>query len=319
MKRPWLAGATALLASLSFQVSAAAQVVQPLTVEYDAPAECASSLAFQKLLQAQIARFPEAQRTWRWAVRIHRQHGVYQGTLTSESGVQTTRACRCDDVAAAVALLIAEGEEATPSTEEPLPCAAPRPAPVAAPTSIEPPPAAAAPPPPVDRGVDHPSHPEWRVGARAEFTNHGLDSTVAGGMAVLSLEIPGGFGKLMFEIGGGKLTSTDGASPLSYTVLDTQTCLLDVPLGDTGLSFLGCVRVAGAAFTAAPFYPYGGGAPIPQNGGALWGGVGARIRWQIPFGLFAEASLTGMYGTVSGGESTQPAWYDGALGAGWRF
>jgi hypothetical protein len=310
--RSSLLGATALLALLSFQVPASAQGDRPVMVEYDAPAECASSEAFQRLLQTQIARFPDPDRTWRWTVRIHREGAVYEGAVTSEAGVRSTRACRCDDVTAAVALLIAGGDPEVSPPQEPLVCAPPAPAPAVAPSSVD-----LAPPPPEPQPVA-PSRPEWRLGARGEYTNHGAgpSTTVAGAMATLSLEIPGGFSKMMFEVAAGRLSSTDGDAPLTYTVLDTQTCLVDWPLG-SGLSVLGCLRVAGAAFSAAP-YSYGG-VQYPQNGGALWGGVGGRVRWQVPFGLFVEASLTGMYGTVSGGESTQPAWYDAALSAGFRL
>jgi hypothetical protein len=310
--RPSLLGAAALLASLSSGAAASAQGARPVMVEYDAPAGCAPSEAFQRLLQTQIARFPEADRTWRWAVRIHREGAVYEGTVTSEASVRSTRACRCDDVTAAAALLIAGGEPEDSPPQEPLVCAPPVTAPAFAPPPVEL--SSPAPPPP-----SAPSRPEWRLGVRGEYTNHGAGdgTTVAGAMATLSLEIPGGFSKMMFEVAAGKLSSTDGDSPLSYTVLDTSTCLLDWPLGTTGLSVLGCLRVAGAAFNAAP-YTYLG-VQYPQSGGALWAGVGGRVRWQVPFGLFVEASLTGMYGTVSGGESTQPAWYDAALSAGFRL
>jgi len=315
MRRSLLTGA-ALLAGLCVGAPAEAQSDRPVTVEYDAPSECASSWAFRVLLETQIARYPDPGRAWRWAVRIHRQGAVYEGTLTGENGIRTAKACSCDDVTAVLALMIARGDPEAPGTT--LECAAPPPPQAVAPPPTEPPPPPAVAPPVVDK-AEHPARPEWRASARAEFTNHGTgtSSTVAGGMGVLSLEIPGGFDKLMFEVAAGKLSAQDGGTPLSYSVLDTQTCLLDVSLGTTGLSFLGCVRVAGAAFNAAP-YSYGG-VQYPQSGGALWGGLGGRVRWQIPFGLFAEASVTGMYGTVSGGESTQPAWYDAALSAGWRF
>jgi hypothetical protein len=89
-----------------------------------------------------------------------------------------------------------------------------------------------------------------------------------------------------------------------------------MPLGTSGFSALGCLRLAGATFSA-PFAL--DGATIPQNGGALWVGAGGRLRWQARMGIFVEASLMGMYGTVSSGESTTPGWVDVGLGAGFRL
>jgi hypothetical protein len=121
----------------------------------------------------------------------------------------------------------------------------------------------------------------------------------------------------MFELAAGAMSSQSGGIPLNYLVIDTQTCPLDVPLGDTGLSALGCVRLAGASFKTAAFF-YGNGGMVPQDGGALWFGAGARLRWQTA-SLFFEGSLDAVYGTVSGGESTSPGWVDASAGVGFRL
>jgi hypothetical protein len=139
---------------------------------------------------------------------------------------------------------------------------------------------------------------------------------MGGGVGVLSIEIPGGFGKMMFEVAAGELSSLDRAYPLNYTLLDTQACLLDLPIGASGLSILGCLRVAGASFNTV--YQYGG-SQYAQGGGALWAGGGARLRWQTPVGVFLEGSLNGVYGTVSSGESSTPGWMELGLGAGFRL
>lgn len=326
MKRPLLLGWLALVATLTFAVPAMAQGDQPVIVEYVAPPECASSLAFQVLLETQVARFSNPGRTWRWSVRIRRKDGLYEGTVASEDGAHTATATRCDDVNAAIALFIAGGEPETPEPAPPPLCIPPPPVPVAPPPPIDRPRPALVHAPPPDRGTDQAWHPVWRLGIRGDFSNHGVvrddmgtplgATALAGAMGVLSIEVPGAFGKMMFEVAAGGLSSTDGAYPLKYTVVDTQTCLLDLPLGATGLSVLGCLRVAGASYSSV--YEEGG-TQYPQTGGALWAGAGGRLRWQAPVGLFLEASVTGMYGTVSSGESDTPGWIDLGLSAGFRL
>jgi hypothetical protein len=267
----------------------------PVVVAYVAPAECASLDAFQVLVSTEIARRPVADRTWRWSVHVRvERDGSYQGIVTSEDASFTAASTSCDDVTAALAKVIAEGHPPAPAPEP-------------------------------DREARPRSPAEWRLGGRGELTNHGFNETpygsplgaaaVTGGMASLSLEVPGGFHQLEFELGVGRLAST-GNAPLTYTVVDTQTCLVDVPFGTSGFSALGCLRLAGASFSA-PFVLEG--TTIPQNGGALWVGAGGRLRWQARMGIFVEASFMGMYGTVSGGESTTPGWVDVGLGAGFRL
>jgi hypothetical protein len=157
--------------------------------------------------------------------------------------------------------------------------------------------------------------PEWRVGVRGLTTDHGLDSPTLGWLAFGSVELPWGFRKMMFEVGAGTFSDMfSGVGPafapspgITYLVLDTQSCLIDLPLGDSGLSFLGCVRVAGASFKTHSYGAERG------SGGALWTGAGGRIRWQTPIALFLEVNIDAVYGTVSGGESVHPGWLD--LGA----
>jgi hypothetical protein len=315
MRRPLLLGAT-LLGSLSSAGPAMAQEA-PVIVEYVAPPEpgCASRRAFEVLLDTEVARSPNPHRHWRWSLHIHRRGGDYEGTLTSERGSWTITAPWCDDVTATVASIIARGEpEVAPSaTGE---CVPPPPSPP--PPPVEPPPHPPEAPPP---RVLHPGAtpaPEWRFGARAELSHHSYDgSAVTGGFGVASIELPWGFKKMMFEIALGGMSTGSDPNSIRYYVLDTQACLVDLPLGATGLSALGCLRLAGASFAAAPFIY--DGTTIPQNGGALWTGVGARLRWQSNASLFVEGSIDAVYGTVSGGESTNPAWVDVTLGAGFRL
>jgi hypothetical protein len=81
-------------------------------LEYVAPTpNCASNDAFQALVKAEIARFPGSDRNRRLSVRIVQQDGLYASTLTTETGaVRTITAARCDDVTAALAVIIAVAE-----------------------------------------------------------------------------------------------------------------------------------------------------------------------------------------------------------------
>jgi hypothetical protein len=44
-----------------------------------------------------------------------------------------------------------------------------------------------------------------------------------------------------------------------------------------------------------------------------------RLRWQARFGLFVEAAIEGVYGTVSSGESLSAGWANAGLAAGLRL
>jgi hypothetical protein len=126
--RFFFAAMTIFLASLAFETPAWAQHERPVVVGYEAPAECASAEAFQVLLAIEIARSPAPDRPWRFSVVIRRQPDSYAGTLTTESGARTVTAARCDDVTAALALIVAMAEPAT---------AAPPPPPPAPPVPME--------------------------------------------------------------------------------------------------------------------------------------------------------------------------------------
>ena len=313
-RRGFFRSMTVFLASLLLEPQALGQDERPVVVEYTAPTpECASSEAFQALVNTEIARSPRLDRNWRFAVRILRRDSIYEGTLTAESGAERTiTAARCDDVTAALAVIIAVAEPSgAPSASTPSP-----PANVSAPVDPSQPsepdvkPAGSAP------GV------EWRVGARGFTQTHPSWNANIGALGAVSLELPLGFRNMMFEVGGG--ISTDyGVSPWSttYLILDTQACLLDLPIGSTGISVLGCLRLDGAEFRAARVGgpPVPGGFPPPNNGGAFWTGASARLRWQSPVRVFLEGNVDGMYGTVSAGEDSQPAWVAVGLGVGMRI
>jgi hypothetical protein len=292
---------------------AQAQDESPASLEYVAPTpDCVSNDAFQALVQAEITRFPSSDRDRRLSVRIVQQEGLYAGTLTTETGaVRTITAARCDDVTAALSVIIA----------------------VAEPPSA----AAAAPPSPPADGhaqvdLTQPNAPdrgrqgsasglEWRVGARAFGSTQSWGANV-GTLGVVSLELPWGFHKMMFEVGAGLSTDIGGAPwDVTYLILDTQACLLDLPIGSTGLSVLGCLRLDGAAFSSSQVggpATFGVARPT-NNGGALWTGASARLRWQSPVRVFVEGNVDGMYGTVSAGEDINPAWVAVGLAVGLRI
>jgi hypothetical protein len=271
---------------------ALAQGESPASLEYVAPTpDCVSNDAFQALVKEEIARFPSSERNRRLLVRIVQQEGLYAATLTTETGaVRTITAARCDDVTAALAVIIA----------------------VAEPSGVAP---ADMPSPPANRSaqvdLSQPSEPdrqpqgsasrlEWRAGARGFISMHPSPSGNVGGLGAVSLELPWGFRKMMFEVGGGMSTTMFAAPPVdtTYLILDTQACLLDLPIGSTGLSVLGCLRLDGAEFRAARVggNPPGPGSawPPPTTGGAFWTGArtpalaiaggrvrGRKCRWDV--------------------------------------
>jgi hypothetical protein len=206
------------------------------------------------------------------------------------------------------------------------PTVAPRPAP------DEPPSPRAAP----GRDNADTSFLQWRLGGRVVASTHPTWSAPnLGGMGVISLELPWAFKKMMFEIGAGATSGHVSSAqaegwtvPPTYTyfILDTQACLLDLPIGNTGLSVLGCLHVAGALFGSSGVYSGGGPPEVTGDGAAaLWTGVSARLRWQTPVRLYLEANGDAMYGTVSQGEDNdrplgqpelQPGWFGVGVGAG---
>jgi hypothetical protein len=138
-------------------------------------------------------------------------------------------------------------------------------------------------------------------------------------------------------MGGAHFGSTGGAPgtgsavlvllpSIRYYIVDTHACPVDVAFLDGWLSVLACGRLAGAYFSAqstqfGPSAPADSASPLrfTDRGGALWLGAEARLRVQAPFGLFVEAGLGANYGTVSAGESTEPAWVEASAGAGLRL
>lgn len=289
-----------------------------VSVDYVAPTpDCVSNDAFQALVKAEIARFPTSERDRRLSVRIVQQDGVYAGTLTTDAGAsRTITAARCDDVTAALAVIIGVAEE-----------------PGAAPANAPTPPANK----PAHVDLSQPSEPDrepskhtpgldLRVGARGFGWQRPSGSPSVGALGAISVELPWGFRKMMFEIGGG-VSSTIGGSPVdtTYYIVDTQACLLDLPIESTGLSVLGCLRLDGAQFRAdgvggPVLIPDGMGGEVlatpTKTGGAFWTGVSARVRWQSPVSVFVEGNVDGMYGTVSAGESNVPVWIAIGLGVG---
>ena len=330
---------TTWLAFLALAPSARAQGERPILVEYSAPIpECASSEAFQTLLRAEMARSSDVEHAWRFALRIRRiPDGRYEGTLTTETGVRQVTASRCDEVTASLAVIIAMAE---PSADVPAPSTppagpAPAPAPpfpaaaaVAAPASAAP---RSEPPPATDRkpdSGDHASPAKWRVGARGFATNHPSWGTPNPGvMGFASVEVPWGFHAMMFEGGigasfargstpqenGPSVGPTTVQSSLTFVIVDTEACLLDVPIGESGFSLLGCLRVAGGTFSGS------GGAVYPSVGLALWGGLSTRLRWQSPIRLFLEVNFDAMYGTISDAADNSPGWFEGGASLGFQI
>ncbi len=99
------------------------------------------------------------------------------------------------------------------------------------------------------------------------------------------------------------------ASSIQYYLVDTQGCPIDLSLGGSGVSVLGCLRLAGGMYNLNH----------ELTGGAFWTGAGARLRWQTSIRIFMELDVDGVVGTVSSGESEHPAWVAVGLGAGLRL
>jgi hypothetical protein len=330
---------TTWLAFLALAPSAQAQGERPILVEYSAPTpECPSSEAFQRLLRAEMARSSDVEHAWRFALRIRRlPDGRYEGTLTTETGVRQMTASKCDEVTASLAVIIAVAEPSAdvPATSTPPPGPAPAPVPPLLAPAAVPAPASAAPrsaPPPATEGKpdsgDHASPAKWRVGARGFATNHPSWGTPNPGvMGFASVEVPWGFHAMMFEGGIGasfahgntpeELAPTIGPtsvpSKLTFVILDTEACLLDVPIGESGFSLLDCLRAAGGTFSGS------GGALYPFVGLTLWGGLSTRLRWQSPIRLFFEVNVDAMIGTISDAADSRPWWFEGGASLGFQI
>ncbi len=298
-----LSAAVALSAA---SVSGSARADLPVIIEYSAPPECASTEAFDALVRAQLA--PHV-RSWRFVVTVRRESD-WVATIESSSTTRELHAASCDDVVAAAALVIATAapeapHDATPPPPPPLP----PPPPEIAPIRIQ--------GPDPDRVVPSPNAPVWRLAARAQdWTNLAWLNALGGGLA-LSVEPKWSSYRMLLELGLDVLES-DFSTPgetfpratLTWGVLDFQACPLDLALGKTGLSILGCARLAGAVnrdSTAA------------STSGAFFLGAGGRLRWQTPTPLFVEAHANGVYGTQSSPLSGSPAWLDLGASVGLRL
>jgi hypothetical protein len=306
------------LALVAIEGMGRAQEERPLMVEYVAPAppHCASVKAFQALVSAELARMPGPHEDRQFSVHIGPVHGEYVGTVTSETHASSAHSCDCADVTAALARAIASaGADPDP---QPSPAEAPSlgvPDAPSSPIDAEdvPPPS----PPPVRRAAEPAL---WRLGARVQTWSHGALSVDGRGnavpsygvMGVLSVELPVGIRKTLLEAALGGMDSSSPNEHLNYMVLDTQACLIDLPMG-SGFSALGCTRLAMGSFTAVDSI-YG-----HNSGGALWFGAGGRLRWQSQGSVFLELHLNAVYGTVSAGEDTRPGWGDAGATLGLRL
>lgn len=270
-----------------------ARAATPVVVEYVAPPECASSEAFHALLSAQLAQTSNPDRPWRFSITI-RHDDDYVGELKTETGSRELRAPTCDEVTAALSLVIAMAQPELPAPPPPPPDPPPPPpTPIALPIITPAPPPGAVPPRDQAQHDTHDSSVEWRLGLRGQNWQDGSQLSATGATLTLSAELPWGFPKMLFEVGAGALFQQtripiDSFGPSGYAtglnpwlVVDAQACPVDLPLGQTGLSILGCGRIAVGLV----------------NGVAGWGGGGARLRWQSPWHLFVEAHGNGMYGT----------------------
>ena len=290
---------SAALALAASSVSLSARADLPVIIEYSAPPECASTEAFDALVRTQLA--PHV-RSWRFVVTVRRESD-WVASIESSSATRELHAASCDDVVAAAALVIATAapeapREAPPPPEQPPP--APPPRAELAPLRIQ--------GPEPDRVARSPNAPDWRLAARAQdWTNLAWLNAIGGSVAV-SVEPKWGSYRATFELALDVLESDFGTpgeifprATLTWGILDFQACPLDLALGKTGLSILGCARVAGAVnrdSTAA------------TTSGAVFFGGGGRLRWQTPTPLFLEAHANGVYGTQSSPLSGSPGWLD---------
>ena len=224
----------------------------------------------------------------------------------------------CDDVTSAFAVIVAVADASVVSPAPPAPPA----------SAVSPPPPAAPQPVPPAEPREAPARPiEWRLGARAFIWSHGpaadYRGDVLGGLGVLSVELPWGLPKMMFELGLGA-SSSIGAIPgqgalgqsvpaalpesINYVLIDTQACLLDLPVEKTGLSVLGCFRIGVASYKSTL-----------ETGGVWWVGPGLRLRWQSPFSVFLEAGTALVLGTTTAGAANSPTWAEGAASLGFKL
>ena len=275
-----------------------AHATTPVVVEYTAPPECASSEAFHALLSAQLAQTSNPDRPWRFSITI-RLESDYVGELETETGSRELRAPTCDEVTAALSLVIAMAQPELPAP----PPDPPPPDPPPPPTRVMISPLAFA-PPRVERDVAAQQKENvgtWRVGARVEHWDDGSTIGFNGAFLTLGVEVPWGFPKMHFEVGVGALyfkergdinwfgNGTPPTTDVLFGLIDLQACPIDLPLWHTGIDVMGCARVTGGLTKG-----------ILANGdfgAGGWGGGGARLRWQSPWSVFVDAHFSGLYGT----------------------
>ncbi len=316
----------AVLATVTAAGVVRADDALPVVVEYVAPQECAPNEAFHALLQAQLARTPNPERPWRFSVAVRHAEADYEGTLTFEASTRVLRARTCDDLVAALTLVIAMATPATPPVS-PVPPVPHAPPPIELPPLTE----AARLPAEVPRGVfrDHVEAPvndapAWRLAARMQDWTNGAWLSAVGPSGVVSVEPRWGSYRMMFELGAGLLVSsftgldnwfppgtgtTAAHHEIMWGVLDFQTCPLDLELGKSGFAVLGCGRLAGAINHDV----------TGQSSGALFFGGGGRLRWQSPWHVFVEAHANGVWGTQSSPLYGSPGWMDFGGSAGVRI
>jgi len=231
-----------------------ARAAGPVIVSYTAPPECASADAFHELLASEIARAPNPERPWRFSIAI-RHDEDYVGTIETESATREIHAPSCDDVTAALALVIATAEPA------------PTPSPVA-PVVQAPPPSSNELPEPDRAAPRHRSLGAWRFGMSGQMWSDGSQLQPVGAELTASYELPWGLSKTMFELGAIAMfrsvlvNATDNGSvspPAPWLLLDAQVCPIDVPFGGSGFSLLGCGRAVVGSTGSLSAWGGGGG------------------------------------------------------------
>ncbi len=123
---------------------------------------------------------------------------------------------------------------------------------------------------------------------------------------------------MMFEVGAGVSKATGPEPPaITYLIFDTQACPLDLAIGNSGISVLGCLHLAAARYNAWQKQDPSAASPLVNSDGtAFWSGASARLRYQTPMRLFVEGNVDAMYGTVSRSENSTPGWFGVGLGVG---
>ncbi len=264
----------------------------PVVVEYVAPAECASVEAFQALLTAQVGSTPRTERTWRFAVSITHADDAYIGRVKTEAGERELHAQTCDEVAAALSLVIAM---ATPPD----------------------PPAPPTPPPPPMRIVPLASFPverervarqprnsstAFRFALGAQDWTNGSSLYAIGPSLTASVEPRWGWYRMMFELDAGAQVMPLSSYAITWTMIDFESCPIDLALGESNLSLLACNSLA-VGIAGNP-----SNAPDPQPGALFFGGD-ARLRWQSPWTFFAEAHAGALISTQSGPWAASNGWW----------